>query len=153
MSQITDPTPRITAPTPTRGSAPSHSPPDMRYAPGYKLARGLGWFSIGLGLAEVLMPDIIADLSGVDKPGLLRLYGLREIACGVGILNSDRPAAWLWARVAGDALDMATVGAAWMDGNDEQRGRACATALVLAPVGALDMICAGQLSAAAALEG
>ena len=46
--------PRITAPTPTRGPAPSHSPPDMHYAPGIGLARALGWFSIGLGLAEIL---------------------------------------------------------------------------------------------------
>ncbi len=147
MSQIMDPTPRITEPTPTRGQAPSHSPPDTRYAPGYRLARGLGWFSFGLGLAEVLMPDAIADLSGVRMPGL------REIACGVGILASDRPAGWLWGRVAGDALDLAAAGAAWAEADGERRERACVTAVALAGVAALDLICAGQLSAAAALEG
>ncbi|HVF68693.1 MAG TPA: hypothetical protein VM914_13570, partial [Pyrinomonadaceae bacterium] len=30
-----------------------------------KLARGLGWFSIGLGLAEVLAPGGVAKISGV----------------------------------------------------------------------------------------
>ncbi len=45
---------RIMTPTPTRGLAPSHSPPDVRYAPGIGMAKALGWLSIGLGAAELL---------------------------------------------------------------------------------------------------
>lgn len=41
---------------------------------------GLGWFSIGLGLAELLAPRGIAKISGVrGNTGLIRLFGLREI--------------------------------------------------------------------------
>src|SRR5688500_4774007 len=48
-----------------------------------QLARGLGWFSIGLGLAEVLTPRAIAKISGVrGNTGFIRLMGLREIAHG-----------------------------------------------------------------------
>src|SRR5688572_1065065 len=32
-----------------------------------RLANGLGWFSIGLGLAELLAPRAIASISGVSK--------------------------------------------------------------------------------------
>lgn len=73
-------------------------------------ARGLGWFSIGLGVAEVLMPRALARMVGMPGAGaLLFLYGLREIATGVGILKSKNQTPWLWGRVAGDALDLATL--------------------------------------------
>ena len=39
---------------------------------------------------------------------VVRLYGAREIATGVGILLAWKRAPWVWARVAGDALDIAT---------------------------------------------
>lgn len=74
------------------------------------LARGLGWFSIALGIAELAMPRTIARACGMRQHAMLvRLYGLREIATGVGILKSNNAAPWLWARVGGDMLDMATV--------------------------------------------
>jgi hypothetical protein len=76
------------------------------------LAEGLGWFSIGLGLAEVLAPNAMARLVGMPRqPTLVRLYGLRELAAGIGILRERRPTTWLAARVAGDALDLATLAA------------------------------------------
>src|SRR3954449_272914 len=131
MTRLLDPTSRTTQPRPTPGGAPSHSPPDTRYAPGLRLARGLGWFSIGLGLAEFLAPHLMADLTGVPHPRLLQVYGLREIACGVGILSSTRPAGWLWGRVAGDALDLSTLGAALAQADSEGRWRACGAALAV----------------------
>ena len=73
-------------------------------------ARGLGWFSIGLGAAEVLVPRMLARAVGIrGGGGLLFLYGLREIATGIGILKAKNQTPWLWARVAGDALDLATL--------------------------------------------
>jgi len=153
MTSIIAGIPRFTEPTPTRGPAPSHSPPDTRYVPGNSLARGLGWFSIGLGLAELLAPQAMADLTGVPHPRLLQGYGLREIACGIGILSSIRPAGWLWARVAGDALDLATLGAAMAEDDTQGRERALVAAAAVAGVAVLDLICAGQLTTAAALEG
>jgi hypothetical protein len=75
-------------------------------------ARALGWFSIGLGLAELAMPKALARLAGApNMPTLTRVFGLREIGTGIGILTSKDPSPWLWGRVAGDALDIATVGA------------------------------------------
>lgn len=114
-----------------------------------QLARGLGWFSIGLGLAELLAPRGVAKVAGVrgSNAGFIRLMGLREIAHGVAIFSQGRrPAAALWARVAGDALDLAALGAAFAS-PDSNKGRvAFATANVLA-VTALDVLCAKQLSA------
>lgn len=78
-----------------------------------RLALGVGWFSIGLGLAEVLAPGRITRLFNVDRgANLVRGLGVREIASGVGILMGSRIAPVLWGRVAGDALDLATLGAA-----------------------------------------
>ena len=75
-------------------------------------ARALGWFSIGLGLAELAMPRTVARVAGAPNlPRLTRAYGLREIGTGIGILTSKDPSPWLWGRVVGDALDVATVGA------------------------------------------
>lgn len=112
-----------------------------------RLARRLGWFSIGLGLTELLAPRAIAKISGVSNKhtGLIRLYGLREIAAGVTIFSQQRPAAGLWSRVAGDALDLASLGMAFT-APEAKRGRvAFATANVLA-VTALDLIATKQLS-------
>src|SRR4051812_26594880 len=46
-----------------------------------RLAAGLGWFSIGLGLLELLAPRFVGRISGGDgrRTGLIRLYGVREI--------------------------------------------------------------------------
>jgi hypothetical protein len=76
-------------------------------------AQGLGWFSIGLGLAEVLMPRLMARALGMrDGVGVVRAYGVREIATGIGILTAKDPTPWIWGRVAGDALDLASLGGA-----------------------------------------
>ena len=74
------------------------------------LARGLGVFSIALGLIEVVAPRALARFLGMEgSEALIRGYGLREIATGVGILASNDPTPWIWGRVAGDGLDIATL--------------------------------------------
>ena len=74
------------------------------------VARALGWFSIGLGLAELLAPRMVARASGMEgRERLLQAYGVREIASGLGILLSLNPRPWVASRVAGDALDIATL--------------------------------------------
>ena len=86
--------------------------PNRPLGPMRSPARALGWFSIGLGLAELAMPRRLGRLAGApNAPTLTRVFGLREIGPGLGILTSKDPSPWLWARVAGDALDVATVGA------------------------------------------
>ncbi len=77
------------------------------------VARSLGWFSVGLGIAEVLMPRMMSRALGVPEgAGIMRAYGMREIATGVGILTAKDPTPWVWGRVAGDALDLASLGGA-----------------------------------------
>ncbi len=113
-----------------------------------QLAQGLGWFSIGLGLAELLAPRGVAKVAGVrgDNAGFIRLMGLREIAHGVAIFaQGRRPAAAVWSRVAGDALDLAALAAAAASPDSDKGRVAFATANVLA-VTALDVLCAQQLS-------
>jgi uncharacterized membrane protein len=127
--------------------AAERAEPGMPKSNAKRLARGLGWFSLGLGFTELLAPRAIAKISGVSNKhtGLIRLYGLREIAAGVAIFSQKEPAAGLWSRVAGDALDLASLGMAFSS-PDAKRGRvAFATANVLA-VTALDLIAAKQLS-------
>jgi uncharacterized membrane protein len=112
-----------------------------------RLAKGLGWFSIGLGMTELLAPRFIANISGVSntRTGLIRLYGLREIASGVGIFAQRKPTEAVWSRVAGDALDLASLGMAAAAPGAKKGRVAFATANVLA-VTALDVMCAMQLS-------
>ena len=144
---------RLMTPTPTRGPAPSHAPPDMRYAPGLGLARFLGWFGIGLGLAEVFAHRRLAECIGVkDNPTLFRVLGVREIVSGIGILCQGRPTEGLWSRVAGDAMDLAFLGAALMS-DDTDRNRAALATAAVAGVTLLDVMCSAQMSAAAAMEG
>jgi|SRR5947209_10147014 len=143
--------PRITGPKPTHGDAPSHSPPDTRYVPGNALARFLGYFSVGLGLAEVCAPRTVAQLTGVRQQPVLRAYGLREIVCGVGLLANSRPTGWLWARVAGDMLDFAAAASNLAEAGGERRERLVRTMSALAGVTVLDIVCASQLSVASAL--
>lgn len=111
-----------------------------------RLAKGLGWFSVGLGLTELLAPRAIANISGVSNTHtrLIRLYGLRELASGIAILAQEKPTEAMWSRVAGDAIDLVSLGAAATSPNTGKKRLAFATANVLA-VTALDVICATQL--------
>jgi hypothetical protein len=110
------------------------------------LARGLGWFSIGLGLAEVLAPRSLTRALGMrGHERLVQAYGLREIATGIGILASRDPAPWIWGRVGGDALDLATLAGGLHDDNRRRTNVGLAIGAVAA-VGALDIYCATALS-------
>lgn len=112
-----------------------------------RLARGLGWLSIGLGLAELIYGRRLGESLGMeDKSAVLRGYGLREIGTGLAIIMADDPKMGVWARVAGDVLDLATLMPALSDANpDRDRVR-----LAMAAVGALtvlDIACANALHA------
>jgi hypothetical protein len=106
------------------------------------LAKFLGYFSLGLGLWETVAPNDAAEVTGVPAPGFLQLYGVREMAAGVGILASERPAFWLWSRVAGDAMDLATLACAFTSANRRDQDRILSSAAAVIGVGVLDVLCA-----------
>jgi len=107
------------------------------------LARGLGWFSVALGVAELLAPRALDRAIGAGvHPSLTRFCGLRELAAGVGLLTQADPEPWLWSRVAGDAMDLALLGGALVDADDDDRARLIGSALAVAGVTALDVYAA-----------
>lgn len=78
------------------------------------LSRGLGWFSLALGLAEVTLPRTLARAIGVEPRAatrwLVRAMGVRELIAGTGLLTQPHRPLPLWSRVAGDAIDLALLG-------------------------------------------
>jgi len=116
---------------------------------GQGLANFLGFFSLGLGLAEFLMPGMVAKIAGFnsdgDGHGILRAMGAREIAHGVSVLASPQPDKQLWGRVAGDALDLALLAGALASSKNSRGRTLLATASVLG-VTVLDVLAAKQVS-------
>lgn len=87
---------------------------------------GLGWLSVVLGLIGLFAPRRAARTIGIrNHPFLFRLFGLRELASGYGILTQQqRPKArsgWLWSRVGGDALDLTLLGTAFRSSSRRNR--------------------------------
>jgi uncharacterized membrane protein len=117
---------------------------------GLGLARVLGWVSEGLGVAALARPRALARFTGLRDDGrnemILRLAGARELAKGLGILSRARPTSWVWARVAGDAMDLSLVGYELISGRARKRGRAMATLGALIGIAAVDALCAVRLS-------
>jgi len=112
----------------------------------HSMARGLGWFSIGLGLAEVLAPRTLTRALGMEgSEQIMQAYGLREIATGIGILSSDQPAPWIWGRVGGDALDMITLVTGLREDNPRSEN-VCLALAAVAGVTALDFVCGSSLA-------
>ena len=113
-----------------------------------KVARGLGWFSIGLGVYELVSADYLGYALGMEnKAALIRLYGLREIVAGIGILKlfNGKLAPWIWARIAGDALDIATLSIDLSPHNLKRKNTFIALGMVVG-VTLLDSWCAKRLS-------
>jgi hypothetical protein len=108
-------------------------------------AIGLGWFSIGLGLTELLCARGLCRWMGMrGKEDLIRFYGVREMAAGIGLLAAKEKAPWVWGRVGGDMLDIATLAAAF-EGNPRKGALMTALAAV-AGATAADVITAQQLT-------
>ena len=112
------------------------------------LALGLGWFSIGIGIAEILAPDQLARLIGVPHTErtvkVFRVMGLREIAAGAAVLAASNRAPGMWARVAGDAVDLGLLVAGMSASAGDPRRGAMATAAV-SGVAVADLMVARRL--------
>jgi hypothetical protein len=75
-----------------------------------KLTTGLGYFSLGLGAAQLLAPGRVNRLIGVHDDAesrfWQRLVGAQELSAAAGILTQRRPLEWLWGRTAADVLHL-----------------------------------------------
>jgi uncharacterized membrane protein len=95
---------------------------------------GLGWFSVGLGLAELLAPKAVSQLIGAPSNAqarnTLRAMGLRELTSGILVLTQSQPAPALWSRVAGDFIDLALLGKASTRSSRQTRLLAATAAVV-----------------------
>ena len=104
-----------------------------------RIGRALGWFSLGLGLVELVAPRLITRTLGMQgKEGLVRAYGAREIGAGALSLSVDKDVG-LWSRVAGDGIDIATLLAAYHRGNPKRHNVELALAMVVG-VTVLDIV-------------
>ena len=107
-----------------------------------RLGRALGWFSVGLGLIELLAPGRITRTLGMEgNEGLVRAYGAREIASGVLSLSVDKQAG-LWSRALGDGLDIATVATALRPDNPKRDNAGLALAMLIG-IALVDLLGAG----------
>jgi uncharacterized membrane protein len=126
-----------------RGQQTTHPPVPVR---------GLGWFSIGLGLTQVLMPGTMSKFIGLrNHRSLMRILGIREIASGLGIFAQNRPAMPLWARVGGDVVDLALLGGA-LTSRKANRRRVFAATAAVAGVTALDVYYSTRLTGSKAAK-
>jgi uncharacterized membrane protein len=113
-----------------------------------RVARGLGWFSIGLGLTQIAAPRGLARAIGLDDDddnrNTLFALGLREIASGVGVLTRSESPVPMWARVGGDMMDLALLGRA-LRSDSNRTGRLAAATAAVVGVTILDALTAQQL--------
>jgi hypothetical protein len=119
----------------------------IEHTPEAAAARGLGWASIGIGLAELLIPRYIERGLGTgngENAGLLRTLGVRELLHGVDILSHRDPTPGVYGRVAGDALDGALLGIA-ATRTRNPAGFTTILAMVLG-IAVVDVLVAGRLA-------
>jgi uncharacterized membrane protein len=108
-----------------------------------RLARALGWASLGLGVAQLASPGAVSRLSGVDDSagarGTVSLVGARELFHAAVLLGSREPAPGVWTRVAGDALDLTLLGQSLADRTGWRRRRVAAVTAAVAGITAVDL--------------
>jgi hypothetical protein len=129
-----------------RASTLTDKNPERSLTTADRVARGLGWFSLGIGLVELVAPGKIARTLGLEgQEGLVRAYGARELASGVGALSIDAGPA-MWSRVAGDIVDLGTLAVGIRKGSDEQRRYAGYALAAVVGVTVLDVAVASTLT-------
>jgi uncharacterized membrane protein len=120
------------------------------------LADGLGYVSLGMGATQVAAPRLVAWLTGARPSrahkSVMRAMGFRELAVGAGIFSSSTTSPWLWARAAGDVMDLALLSPGLMSSQVGRNRRVLALAVV-AGVTAFDLVAGRRMSAAEARSG
>lgn len=104
-----------------------------------RMARALGWVSVGFGVVGLVAPRWIARRLGFgDRDGLVRFFGVRELASAVTTLSVDKPVG-LASRLAGDVFDLATLTSALSRNNPKRDNAAAATAMIVG-ITVLDLV-------------
>ena len=76
----------------------------------HKLARGIGWLSVVVGLQLVVAPRSGTRNFGMgERPALGRVMGVRDLVVGAGLLRGKDTRTWLMARGINDAVDAAII--------------------------------------------
>ena len=94
-----------------------------------KLGLGLGYFSIALGLIEVVAPGRLARWLGVEGGAARKTifgFGLRELAAGGMLLRGPAVSTNVWNRVFGDVIDAGALAFAARSSNRKQAVAAAA---------------------------
>jgi uncharacterized membrane protein len=124
---------------------------DHRRQRAERRARGLGWFSLGLGIAQLLAPRNVARFIGVRDDErtchILRTIGVRELSSGAAILTNTESAGPVWTRVIGDVMDLGLLGLA-MRSEDAERDRLIAATVAVAGITVIDALSAAELGSA-----
>jgi uncharacterized membrane protein len=113
------------------------------------VGRALGVVSAALGVPLVARPTDVTDAIGVGRKSRARLaaqiVGGRELAAAAALLV--RPSApFVWARVAGDAMDLTLLGRALAGHGRRHRNRTVAATAAVAGLTAVDVVAALRAS-------
>jgi uncharacterized membrane protein len=131
------------------GAWPQPGPETRRHTgPEAQLAEGLGWFSLGLGLPQIVAPGAVNRAIGIRDDATSRFWqrvvGVRELLAAAGILGPARKAPFLWSRVLGDLMDLALLASAY--GKDTSRARLDVATASVVGVGIADAVAASRFS-------
>jgi hypothetical protein len=111
-----------------------------------RMARNLGWFSLGLGALEIFAPERITRALGMEgQESLVRAYGFREVAAGMLSLSIEKKVG-LWSRVAGDGVDLATL-MAGLRGDNPKKANVAMALMMVGGITLLDIAVAKGVSA------
>lgn len=107
------------------------------------LVKGLRGASLGLGVTEIVAPRKVAAMSGVPdnrrSRSTIRALGVRELGHAAALFFG--PSQLVWTRVAGDAIDLAALGAG-LSNRTASRARGAAAAAGLVGITAVDVFAA-----------
>ncbi|MGA0532220.1 hypothetical protein [Hansschlegelia sp. KR7-227] len=114
-----------------------------------RYATGLGFAQLALAAFELARPGALARSLGLrENHTFLKGLGAREMATGAGLFGWRRGrgrSLWIWARVAGDAMDLWTLAPAALARDNPKRKAAAVAVAVVAAATVLDILCARAL--------
>ena len=116
--------------------------------PERRISKFLGVFSLGLGAAQLAVPERVNDLIGVKDTTktrtIQRLVGAQELSAGQGIFAFSPPTPVLWSRVAGDVVHLGLLARAHNDGRRNDKTKLRNTIAAVAGLGVIDLVVAAR---------